>query len=78
MKKMLWVLLILAAAGVSGCQSVTRIEYYEPTEGNRAYSVESTEAVQGHGPIKSIEGKSGTPDFSNNKTFKFSLNVLGL
>ena len=70
--------LVLGAAGLVGCQSVTRIEYYEPTETNRAYCVATEDSVQGHGPIKAIEGKSGTPDFSDNKTFKFSLNVLGL
>lgn len=61
-----------------GCQSVTRIEYYQPTATNKQFCVPTANGVQGHGPIKSIEGKSGAPDFSDNKSFKFSLNVLGL
>lgn len=74
--KLLLAALIVAA--VAGCQSVTRVEYYEPTPQNAEYSTPRTEKTQGHGPVKSIEGKSGVPDFSDNKTFRFSLNVLGL
>lgn len=68
----------LIAAAAAGCQSVTRVEYYEPTPQNAEYSTPRTEKTQGHGPVKSIEGKSGVPDFSDNKTFRFSLNILGL
>ena len=79
MKKIL--LLSAAAAGIaflSGCQSVTRVEYYEPTAQNAAYSQPTTEKTQGHGPVKSVEGKSGTPDFSDHKTFSLKFNILGL
>lgn len=69
---------ILSVAMLAGCQSVNKIEYYEPNAQNAAYSTPSTEKTQGHGPVKSIEGKSGVPDFSDNKTFRFSLSVLGL
>ena len=69
---------VFALALLCGCQSVTKIEYYEPNVNNKEYCVQTTEKAQGHGPIKSIEGKSGTPDFSDNKTFRFSVNVLGL
>lgn len=61
-----------------GCQSVSKVEFYEPTATNADYSVKSAEGVQGHGPVKTIEGKSGVPDFSDNKTFRFNLNILGL
>ena len=74
--KRLFAMLIVAA--VAGCQSVTKVEYYEPTPQNAEYSTTRTDKTQGHGPVKSIEGKSGVPDFSDNKTFRFSLNILGL
>lgn len=74
--------IIFAAAAImglaTGCQSVTRVEYYEPTPQNAAYSSPTTEKTQGHGPIKSVEGKSGTPDFSDHKTFSLKFNILGL
>ena len=69
---------VLIAAALAGCQSVTRVEYYEPTPQNAEYSTPRTDKTQGHGPVKNIEGKSGVPDFSDNKTFRFSLNILGL
>lgn len=72
------IITIIAAVALAGCQSVTRVEYYEPTEANAEYSTPRTDTAQGHGPVKSIEGKSGVPDFSDNKTFKFNFNVLGL
>lgn len=75
---LLLIMLLLAALLLVGCQSVTKVEYYEPNEQNAAYSTPRTEKTQGHGPVKSIEGKSGVPDFSDNKTFRFSLSVLGL
>ena len=65
------------AAVLTGCQSVTKVEYYEPTAANAAYSTPRTDKTQGHGPVKSIEGKSGVPDFSDNKTFRFSINAFG-
>ena len=68
----------MLAVVLAGCQTVTRVEYYEPTTENAAYSTPTGEKTQGHGPVKSIEGKSGVPDFSDNKTFRFSLNILGL
>ena len=68
----------LIAVLVAGCQTVTRVEYYEPTEDNAEYSTPRTEKSQGHGPVKSIEGKSGVPDFSDNKTFSFNIFNLGV
>ena len=68
----------LIVAALAGCQSVTRVEFYEPTPQTAEYSTPRTDKTQGHGPVKSIEGKSGVPDFSDNKTFRFSLNILGL
>jgi len=74
--------IIFAAAALAfalaGCQSVTKVEYYEPTAENAAYSTPRTDKTQGHGPVRSIEGKSGVPDFSDNKTFSFKFNILGL
>ena len=63
---------------LAGCQSVSRIEYYEPTGANAAYSAPNSAERPGHGPVKSIEGRSGVPDFSDHKTFRFTLSVLGL
>ena len=74
--------IIFAAAAImglaTGCQSVTRVEYYEPTPQNAAYSTPTTEKTQGHGPLKSVEGKSGTPDWSDNKSFSLKFNFFGL
>lgn len=69
---------VFAAGILCGCQSVTKVEFYEPTAANAEYSVKSSGRTQGHGPVKLIEGKSGVPDFSDNKTFSLKLNVLGL
>ena len=69
---------VLLLAALSGCQSVTRVEYYEPSAGNAAYCPPRSATTQGHGPVKSIEGKSGVPDFSDNKTFKWSFSFFGL
>ena len=66
------------ACALAGCQRVNKVEYYEPTAENAAYSTPRTDKMAGHGPVKSIEGKSGVPDFSDNKTFRFSINAFGL
>ena len=68
----------LIVAALAGCQSVTRVEYYEPTPQNAEYSTPRTDKTQGHGPVKSIEGKSGVPDFSDNKTFSLKFNFVGI
>jgi|GEM_PF-5631678 len=68
----------LALSGLCGCQAVTKVEFFEPTATNTDYCVKTTDKVQGHGPVKLIEGKSGVPDFSDNKTFSLKLNILGL
>jgi len=54
------------------------VEFYEPTPDNAAFCVKTNDKVMGHGPVKSIEGKSGAADFSDNKTFSFKFNILGL
>ena len=72
------IIAVVIAALAAGCQTVTRVEYYEPTKDNAEYSTPRTDTAQGHGPVKSIEGKSGVPDFSDGKTFKFNINILGL
>lgn len=79
MKKTFFLLTaVVSAMAISGCQSVSRVEYFEPTEANAAYSTPRSDTNQGHGPVKAIEGKSGVPDFSDNKTFRLNLNILGL
>ncbi len=80
MKRFLFLSGALAVLGIlcAGCQSVSRVEFYEPTSANAEYSVKSSETKQGHGPVRVIEGKSGVPDFSDNKTFRFNLNIFGL
>ena len=65
------------AVVLAGCQTVTRVEYYEPTPQNAEYSTPRSDKTQGHGPVKSIEGKSGVPDFSDHKTFSWKFNVVG-
>lgn len=72
------IIAILALAVCAGCQSVTKVEYYEPTEANAAYSTPQTEKSLGHGPVKSIEGKSGVPDFSDGKSFNISVFNVGV
>lgn len=69
---------IIAVAALAGCQSVTKVEFYEPTDANAQYSTPRTDTGLGHGPVKSIEGKSGVPDFSDNKTFSFNIFNLGV
>ena len=75
---------IIAAAALtliillSGCQSVTKVEYYEPTEANQAYCTPTEGNTYGHGPVKSIEGKSGVPDFSDGKSFNFNVSAVNL
>ena len=69
---------ILTVAALAGCQSVTKVEYYEPTEANRAYSTPAEGNTFGHGPVKSIEGKSGVPDFSDGKSFNFNVSAVNL
>lgn len=78
MKKSMIAAAAITAALFTGCQSISKVEYYEPTEANAAYCTPRTDTQQGHGPVKFIEGKSGCADFSDNKTFKFNLSVLGL
>ena len=74
--------IVFAAAAImlfaAGCQSVTRVEYYEPTPTNAAYCTPTSEGTQGHGPLKSVEGKSGTPDWSDHKSFSLKFNFFGL
>ena len=67
---------IVAAVALSGCQSVTRVEYYEPTEANREYCTPTAGNTYGHGPVKSIEGKSGVPDFSDGKSFNLNVSAV--
>lgn len=62
----------------AGCQTVTRVEFYEPSAANAAYCTPANDTSPGRGPLKFVEGKSGSPDFSDGKSFNFSLNVLGL
>ena len=69
---------LLMAIVLCGCQSVSKVEFYEPTPDNEAYSIKATETMQGHGPVKLIEGKSGVPDFSDNKSYSFKMSILGL
>lgn len=63
---------------ICGCQSVTHVEFYEPTSTNAEYSTPHTEKSLGHGPVKSIEGKSGVPDFSDGKSFNLIVNAFSL
>lgn len=70
--------LFIVAGCLSGCQRVNKVEFYEPTEANKLYCVPSSGTSGGHGPIKSIEGKSGTPDFSDGKSFNLKLINIGL
>ncbi|MBP5531126.1 MAG: hypothetical protein J6Y54_03745 [Lentisphaeria bacterium] len=69
---------ILTVAALAGCQSVTRVEYYEPTEANAEYCTPTAGNTFGHGPVKSIEGKSGVPDFSDGKSFNFNVSAVNL
>lgn len=68
-------MLLLALAG---CQSVTRVEFYEPTTANAAYCTPRTDRSLGHGPVRSIEGKSGVPDFSDGKSFNLNVSAFSL
>lgn len=58
---------------VSGCQQIAEVEFYPPSKENEQYSVKAKGGTPGRGPIKRINGKSGTPDFSDNKSFTFTL-----
>ncbi len=78
-KRGIWIGAGLLLAGMTaGCQSVTKVEFYDVTEHNSAFSVPSQDGKLGHGPIKTIEGKSGMPDWSDGKSFKFSLSFFGM
>ena len=72
------IIAILIAAAAAGCQTVTRVEFYEPTADNAEYSTPQTEKSLGHGPVKCIEGKSGVPDFSDGKSFNLIVNAFSL
>ena len=72
------IIAIAAAALAAGCQSVTRVEYYEPTEANKIYCTPTEGNTYGHGPVKSIEGKSGVPDFSDGKSFNLNVSAINL
>lgn len=72
------IIAMLAVLALAGCQTVTRVEFFEPTEANRAYSTPQTEKSLGHGPVKSIEGKSGVPDFSDGKSFNLNVSAINL
>lgn len=68
-----YLLLLSLALILSGCQTVYDVEYYEPTEGNKAYSMPSTGTRPGFGPIRRIQGRSGSVNFSENLSFKISI-----
>ena len=61
--------IVFAAAAIiffaAGCQSVNRVEYYEPTEA----TLHEREDGLKVGAVKSETVKSGQPDWSGNKTF---------
>lgn len=69
---------IALLCGTTACQSVSHVEFYEPTKDNAAYSIPATETSVGHGPIKSIDGRTGVPNFSDNKSLNLRFTVLGL
>ena len=70
--------LFIVIGCLSGCQRVNRVEFYEPTKANMLYCAPSSSTSEGHGPVKSIEGKFGTPDFSDGKSFNIKLINIGL
>lgn len=77
MTQRLGLLLFCIVLGLlTGCQTITEVEFYPPTPETVEYSTKSDGNAPGRGPIKSIKGKSGSPDFSDNKTF--SLTVFNL
>lgn len=63
----------ITALTLSGCQQITEVEFYPPSKEIEAYCTKATKDTPGRGPIKSIKGKSGSPDFSDSKSFSFSL-----
>ena len=63
----------ISLALLAGCQKVYEVEYYEPTQYNVDYSIPATSKRPGLGPIKMIKGKSGSIEFSDNKSFSFSI-----
>lgn len=75
---LLAVFLLAVLLMTAGCQQVTEVDFYEPTAANAAYCTPATDKAPGRGPLKSVKGKSGTPDFSDGKSFNFNLSVLGL
>ena len=72
------IIAVVIAAALAGCQSVTKVEFYEPTAANAEYSSPSSEKSLGHGPVKCIEGKSGVPDFSDGKSFNLNVSAVSL
>ena len=76
MKIVIAITAAMIAVAFAGCQSVTRVEFYEPTEANAEYSTPATDKSLGHGPVKCIDGKSGVPDFSDGKSFNLNLSAI--
>ena len=68
-----YLLLLFLALVLSGCQTVYDVEYYEPTEKNKEYSMPSTCERPGFGPIRRIQGRSGSVNFSESLSFKVSI-----
>lgn len=58
---------------LTGCQQITEVEFYPPSKEIESYCTKATKDTPGRGPIKSIKGKSGSPDFSDSKSFSFSI-----
>lgn len=66
----------ILAGCLCGCQTTYDIEYYEPTEANKAYCVPATKNTPGLGPVKHVNGKSGALDFSDHKSFTFRASIF--
>lgn len=64
---------VITVLSLSGCQQITEVEFYPPSKDIESYCTKATKDTPGRGPIKSIKGKSGSPDFSDSKSFSFSL-----
>ena len=67
---------IVAGLLLVGCQTTYDIEYYEPTEANKAYCIPATANTPGMGPVKHVTGKSGALDFSDHKSFTFRASIF--
>lgn len=76
MKYVILVFLLSVLFLVPACQSINNIEFYEPTPENAIYCTPSTDKTPGYGPVKSVQGKFGSPDFSDNKSFIFRLSFF--